>query len=234
MSHNPNRGTGNNRRRNARRYDPHAGHRRAGPTTPQGVDFQDIRNREVTNRGWKIVHFQGEDFEMIYELISAGSSTGKIKHETADRSIRVLEGCLYVLLAGQSPIELLRHQSFSISRGTEYELCSNSTADVEVLFCQGSKYEEGAEVIEEAQTVNVEPMTELPKENEMLPRVDGTKAQVTAEAIKRERKARQQGRNPAPKKNPDGTPAGHGRTPLAGQQVTGANPRPIGPNGYAE
>jgi hypothetical protein len=171
---------------------------------------------------------------MIYELISAGSSTGKIKHETADRSIRVLEGCLYVLLVGEAPIELTRHQSFSISRDTEYELCSNKTADVEVLFCQGSKYEEGVEVIEVAQTTNMEPMTELPKESEMLPRVDGSKAQETAKAIKRDRMARQKTKNPAPKKNPDGTPVGHGRTPLAGQQVTGANPRPIGPNGYAE
>lgn len=234
MSHNPNRTVGNRSRRNARRYDPHAGHRRSGPATPQGVDFEDIRNREITDRGWKIVHFRGKSFEVIYELISAGSSTGRIKNDEADRSFRVLEGALFVLIDGQTPAEIRRNQSFSIPGGTEYELCTNATADAEVLFSQGSDYEEGVEVIEQPLEVNREPLTELPKETEMLPRVDGEKAQATAAQIKQKRMARQKARNPAPKKNPDGTPAGQGRTPLAGQQVMGANPRPIGPGGYAE
>jgi len=234
MSHNPNRAAGKVRRRNARRYDPHAGHRRAGLTTPQGVDFGDIRDRISTNRGWKIIHFQGDDFEMIYELIAAGSATGKIKHEESDRSFRILEGRLFVLLGGQSPIELRRNQAFSIPKGTEYELSSSTTADVEILFCQGKNYEEGVEVIEESWVVGREPMTAIPQTVDRTPRVDGEKARVIAEGIKQKRITRKKTRTPVPKKSSDGMPAGHGRAPLAGQAVTGANPKPVGPGGYAE
>lgn len=235
MSHNPNRVAGGNvARRHARKYMPHLGHRRSGPSTPQGVDFGDIRNRTPTNRGWKIIHFEGDDFEMIYELIAAGNATGKVKHETADRSFRVLEGSLYVLLDGQSPIELRRNQGFSLPKGTEYELSSNTTADVEVLFCQGRGYEEGLEIIEKSCAVRSNPLTVIPEAADRAPRVDGSKAAAAAEEIKQVRMARHRARTPAPKKNPDGTSAGHGRSPLAGQAVTGANPRPIGAGGYSE
>jgi mannose-6-phosphate isomerase-like protein (cupin superfamily) len=198
------------------------------------VDFGDIRSRVATNRGWKITHFKGDAFEVIYELIAAGNATGKVKHETADRSFRVLEGGLYVLLDGQSPIEVRRNQAFSLPKGTEYELSSNTRADVEVLFCQGSDYEEGLEIIEEPHAVRSDPMTVIPEAADRAPRVDGAKAQAAAAGIRRERMARQKARTPVPKKNPDGTPAGHGRAPLAGQAVTGTNPRPIGAGGYQE
>jgi mannose-6-phosphate isomerase-like protein (cupin superfamily) len=135
MSHNPNRAAGASRKK-ARRNNPHAGHRRRRPTTPQGVDYGDIHSRSITDRGWKVEYFGGDDFEVVYELIAAGNATGKIKNDDADRTVRVLEGILYVLVPGSLPAEVRKNQVCTFPKGTEYELSSSMHGDVEVLFCR--------------------------------------------------------------------------------------------------
>lgn len=234
MSHNPNRGVGNRtHNRFKRKYDPSKGYRRTGAQNPQGVDLADIQNREVTGRGWKILYFQGEDYEMVYELIANGNSTGIVKNDKADRSVRVLEGQLYVLMDGEI-ITVSRGQSFSFPRGTEYEISAPSTSDVEVLFCQSRDYDQGVTQISEAQVLSKEPKMSVPNPAVESSRVDKVPAQKAAVKIRDEKMRRQRARNPVPKKNADGSPAGHGRAPLVGQQVSGTSPKPVGPGGYAE
>lgn len=136
MSYNPNRASGSNTRKTARKYDPRTGHRRAKDNTPLGIAPSDLSLREVTNRGWRIPHFEGEEFEVVYELIAAGNSSGVIKNSESDRVIRVIRGHLFVLAGGET-ISLREGQVFSVEKGTEYEFASDMGSDVEVLFCQG-------------------------------------------------------------------------------------------------
>lgn len=221
MSHNPNRAMGADSRR-ARRYDPKAGHRRKRGGGPQGIDLGDLHDRENTLRGWRVFYHKGDEFEMVYELIAARNATGKIKNDSSDRAIRVLRGQLFILIEGNI-ITIREGQAYSIPKGTEYELCSDTARDVEVLLCQGSNYEEGVEIITESEVNNPNPVTTVAPEQIPVERRSSTgKAMETAQKISAEKMARQAARNPAKKK---------GVATLPGANEPGANLTPMGDPG---
>ena len=223
MSHNPNRAMGANSRRVARKYDPKAGHRRKRGGGPQGIDLGELQNRESTSRGWRVTCHKGDEFEMVYELIAAHNATGKIKNDSSDRAIRVLRGQLFVLVDGNI-ITVREGQAYSIPKGTEYELCSDTARDVEVLICQGSDYEDGVEIIVESDVANPNPMTTAIPEQMPVPKRSSTgKALEAAQKISSEKMARQAARNPARKKG--------GVASLPGVNEPGANLRPMGDPG---
>lgn len=225
MSHNPNRVAGNNGvRRVVRRYDPSLGHRRARGGGPQGIDLADLQKREATGRGWRVVAFKGDEFEVIYEMIAARNATGVIKHEEADRLVRVLRGQLYATMDG-TIVTIRSGQFLELPKGTTYELSSEVADDVEVLFCQGAGYEEGVEVVRETDTSNPIPKTTPDPERKPVPkRKSAGKAMAAAEKAAAERKRRQEDRIIAQKSPP---------TTLVGQNEPGANLRPMGDPGDA-
>lgn len=235
MSYNPARVDPQVRQRQAqqRRQNPHAGVKHStivGRDGPRGINVADIRNRQSTERGWRVATFKGDDFEMIYEYICARNSTGQIKNEDQDRAIRVLAGMIYVTIDGQVN-EIQTGQGFAIPKGTVYELATSGTTDAEVLFCQGPDYDKSIEQVSEAvknNAVNVVP------EPQAAPIVRTPRrkpqAQMAAERIEAQRAKRaakkQQVADP-------GTPRDE-RPPLATQQVVGVNPKPVGAGGYAD
>lgn len=235
MSYNPARVDPQVRQRQAqqRRMNPHAGVKHStivGRDGPRGINVADIRNRQTTERGWRVNTFKGEDFEMIYEYLCARNSTGQIKNEDQDRCLRVLAGMVFVTIDGHAN-EIHTGQGFAIPKGTTYELATSGTTDAEVLFCQGPDYEKNIEQVSEAiktNTVNVSP------EPQAAPVVRTPRrkpqAQMAAERIEAQRAKRASKKQQAAM---PGTPKDE-RPPLATQQVVGVNPKPVGAGGYAD
>lgn len=222
MGFNPNRAVGKNMRRTARRYDPKAGHRRARNAGPQGIDLGELQHRENTGRGWRVISFRGDDFEMVYELIAAHNATGTIKNDQADRALRVLHGRLFVLMNGEI-ITIREGQGVNLPKGSKYELSSDVASDVEVIFCQGSDYENGIEVVEPSDAINPTPLTSVPTTQPDTKRNPTGKAMSAAEKISAEKMRRQAAR--------DITKGKTSEDDLVGQSVPGANLRPMGDPG---
>lgn len=212
----------------------------------QAVTIDDVRNKVNTPRGWKVQQFKGPDFEVIYEFICARNSTGRIKNEEADRSIRVLAGRLFLTIDGEI-IELRAGMSGSIARGKEYEMATAGDTDAEVVFCQGPDYEGNVEVLSESTAINAVAKAIFAEASpQTMPRgFRHSKAQAQAEVILAQRRARQARRRPKQGMQP-GMTAGQMaaaqapvqrtppplRAPLPGQAVTGVNPQPVGAAGY--
>lgn len=219
-----------------KRIDPHAGKKHSDimrSMGPRGTNIEDIRNRQATPHGWRILYFQGSEFEMYYEYLCARNGTGVIKNLEHDRCLRVLNGMLYVTSGGK--IETLyAGQACALPKGTEYELATSGDTDVELLICQGPNYEETCEHITQATQTNPV-MATVPKEAPSRDsRVSSEKAKKQAMLIKA---AREKRRQPIPKKTVtnelgEEVPAPAGKAPLPGQTVTGVNPNPVGAGGY--
>jgi mannose-6-phosphate isomerase-like protein (cupin superfamily) len=167
-----------------------------------------------------VEYFKGEEFEVRYELIAAHNATGKIKNDEADRVVRVLRGQLFILQDGNI-VTLREGQAYSLPKGTEYEMCSDNSSDVEVLLCQGSNYEKNVKIIEESEISNVNPVTVI-QDRTVPPRRKSSKAMEAAQMISSEKMARQAARNPAKKKLSSALP---------GQNEPGANLQPMGDPG---
>ena len=256
MSYNPNRQK-NAAVKRQRRLDPRAGTRYSDVVSrfgPRAATISDVRSKVNTPRGWRVEIHKGEFFEMIYEFICARNATGVIKNDDQDRAIRVLSGSIFVTV-GSEVFELTTGSSYAFPKGTEYQLSTAGDFDSEVVFCQGPDYEEMIEQLTPPDAVNVSTSIKLPDEiRSSLPKVDRDKAQMHAERIQADRKARDHRRKQAlvdpsseesvaapaevatadegdaPVKKTPPPPRGH--TPLSGQSVEGVNPRPIGAGGY--
>lgn len=240
MSYNPVRAKNNGQQHRQRRLDPHAGikrHNTAALSGPQGVHHSDIRFRKDTDRGWRVDHFKGDKFEVVYEFICARNNTGKIVHPKKDRCLRVLSGSLYITVDDMQ-FEITAGQAYSIPKKTEYEMASMGVGDTEVLFSQGADYEKDLKQITKPGAYNVNTNTILPSvndENQPI-KVDRSRAKQTAEKIQQERirinrEKRQALGAPADGEAPKPVKK---RPPLPGQVVEGSNPKPIGAGGYAE
>jgi len=191
---------------------------------PRGINVADIRNREETARGWRVLTFKGDEFEMVYEYICARNHTGLIKNETQDRCFRVLAGVVFVTI-GEDTDQIQTGQGFSILKGTEYALATAGTTDAEVLLCQGTDYDQKVIQVSDPQKVSAiavvsEPVAAPQRESR------SSKSAEQAAKIESDRTAREKVRR---------TPVGRKeRAPLASQTVTGVNPRPVGAAGYSE
>lgn len=234
MSYNPARVDPQVRQRQAqqRRMNPHAGVKHStivGRDGPRGINVADIRNRQSTERGWRVLTFKGEDFEMVYEYICARNSTGQIKNEEQDRCLRVLAGMVYITIDGQAN-EIQTGQGFAIPKGMVYELATTGTTDAEVLFCQGPDYEKNIEQVSKAVKTNTVNVVPEPKAAPVRTPRRKPQAQAAAEKIEAERARRAAKKRQAAE---PGTPKDE-RPPLATQQVVGVNPSPVGAGGYAD
>lgn len=225
MPYNPSR-LGGKRAPKRRNHNPHAGVKHSSIMArggPQAVFSSELQNRVPTSCGWKIAQFLGDDFEVEYHYICAGNNSGVIKNEESDRFIRVLAGTIFLTL-GSEIVQIYTNQTFSIKKGCEYQLATPGVGDAEVLFCQGPKYEEGMDQVSPPEASNIIEAAPIAVSTSSVskPRREESKALEQAEMIKAQRNQRKK------------TPMKSTKAPLAGQQVTGVNPRPAGPGGYAE
>ncbi len=111
MSFNPARAAGKDLRRKNRVRNPHAGIKQSTILAKQGskmVLTSESQKRESTASGWKITEFKGKTFEVVFYYICARNSTGIIKNEKYDRSIRVLAGHVYLTTTGHTPTSNLK------------------------------------------------------------------------------------------------------------------------------
>jgi len=153
-----------------------------------------------------------------------------------------LSGSIYVTINSEN-FELKTGSSYAFPKGTEYQLATSGDFDAEVIFCQGSDYEEYVEQLTPPDSVSVVSSIKLPTEPKpTLPMVNTEKAQQYAEKLQAQRKAKETQRKQAlqgqvesedgpVKKTP---PPSKGRAPLSGQQVEGVSPRPVGARGFSE
>ncbi len=190
---------------------------------PRGVNVMDIRSREETARGWRVVTFRGDEFEMVYEYICARNHTGLIKHETQDRCLRVLSGQIFLTM-GEETVQVQTNQGYALLKGKEYALATAGSSDAEVLFCQGPDYDKTLVQISEPQKISATAVDPEPKAApHREPR--SSQASIQAAQIEAQRAEREKiRRTPVGKKD---------RAPHASQVVTGVSPRPVGAGGYA-
>jgi hypothetical protein len=228
-----------------RAADPRSGIRHSdimGRRGPIAISSVDVQNRVATPSGWRIPYFSGDTFETYYEIICARNSSGKVKHETKDRCVRVLAGQLFVTIDGQVK-SVLANQTCAFVHGFEYEYASPGDSDVEVLVCQGSEYEKDLIQITESGMTNKS--TSLFADTSPLPpRVPTVRSEQTAARMREERVERDRlkgKRSPVPKKLSEVTPGTAlaqtrpgGRDPFPGQQVVGVSPRPVGMGGFRD
>lgn len=205
---------------------------------PVGVSPVDVASRVATLSGWRIPYFSGDKFEIYYELLCARNSTGRIKHLTKDRCIRVLSGQLFVTNEGIVD-QVLMNQVCSFPQGNEYEFASSGDSDVEILVIQEKDYELDLEHITEA-SVNAKAVSPFVDVVPTVSRTSSEKAEIEAARLREERivRERNKGRRiPVPKKVNEVLSAAiapSGRPPLPGQQIVGVNPKPIGAAGFRD
>lgn len=225
MPYNPRRLEGNPRR--VRRQDPHAGRKHSdvvGRGGPRATSLVDMSRKENTADGWVIPIFSGPDFDVFYRYICAKNNSGQLKHETKDQVVRVLAGRLYVMVNGGSAQELVSTQSIALGRGVAYEVATSGTEDAELIVCQGHDYSKDVEHITMPGSVTAIQKAASPVFAPQIVRRSESQAYHQAEIIGAAKEsARKTARTPY-----------HGRAPLAGQQVVGLNPRPIGAGGFGE
>jgi hypothetical protein len=260
MPYNPTRQQGSAAKiRRQRRLDPRhvgAGVRHSDIVAKHGPSVfasSDIQNKQETSRGWKSCLFYNSDsFEMVYEYICARNASGVVCNRNKDRAIRVLSGEVFIVISGDV-IPVSAGSSFALLRGVEYQIATSGTLDAEVLFCQGPDYESDLEQLVDPQAVNSETKMLFAKTPETQARTKSN-SDVTrkyAEKLQEERRQRNIAKDrainhpeqvvekPAPSSN-DGSVVvkPSRRTPprrvLAGQQVQGVNPRPLGAAGLGD
>lgn len=242
MSYNPNvHGKGGRKRTVRRAIDPHAGKKHSDLVRghgPRGVNVADLRSRQNTPHGWKILYFEGEEFVVYYEYFCARNGTGVIRNQEHARVVRVLAGMIFLTMDSQI-LTFQTGQAVVLPKGTKYELATSGDTDAELLICEGPNYSKTVEQITDPLSVVVP--TSLPQEAPLRSdRVDSERAKRAAEQMRAERKAQRDRRQPVATKTitnelGETVPAPSGkRQPLAGQQVLGTNPRPVGAGGYSE
>jgi len=228
MSYNPNRiANAGTQHRKPRHLDPYAGRKHSqivSRSGPSSVRFSDFNNRKDTPHGWCIPAFNGKDFEVEYQFMCARNSTGRVRHPTKDRCIRVLAGQLFVIINDET-VTVAPNQSFAIEAGVEYVMATSGTGDAEMLVCQGAGYESDLEHLGPAEALNTVPVA-----GQVLPEV------LPPHAHREDSMAHQQAAAQAAataERRAKRTPV-KGRPPLPGQQVDGVNPRPAGAAGFSE
>jgi hypothetical protein len=221
MSHNPNRGVGNSRRKrhNQRRYSG-GGIKKSREVS--AILGQELSNRVATDHGFKVDFFSGKGFDFFYELISANNTTGVVQNAKGDMAIHVLNGCLWVRQDGDEFIQLSQGQSASFPRGMKYEMATVGNRDAEIIVAQSPKYAASVKQVSGDVVKTAEHISKLPVKKRRVGKSNPEAALVAAEKIKAQRMGRAQ--QEGPKK----------RAPLDGQQIKGANPQPVGASGYAE
>ena len=111
-----------------------------------------VGDRERTSTGYRIPGFRGKKFETIYEVMLAGSSTDLLMHPTKDRTMRVLEGNGYAVVAQEDG----SLKQYRLSPGDEvafeakqpYRIATGGL-NLAVLFSQEAKYDSRLQVQEE-------------------------------------------------------------------------------------
>jgi mannose-6-phosphate isomerase-like protein (cupin superfamily) len=248
MSYNPHRhGTQAAQAKRQRNMNPHAGVKLSDIIArqgPQAATIDDYRGKVETPRGWRVEQFKGDTFEMIFEFICSKNSTGMIKHETEDRSLRVLGGELFVQINGTTA-RLRPGNAIAIPAGTEYSLATSGTTDAEVIFCQGAGYEDSLEQLSDPCLNDVTRMLDVVEVDRALAPSTSDKARAQAERIEAERRQREAAKRSAQSGQQVQQSGGTSqeavvaktpprRAPLTGQQVQGMSPRPIGASGYGD
>jgi mannose-6-phosphate isomerase-like protein (cupin superfamily) len=181
----------------------------------------DLSNKEITPDGWRIPIFSGSDFDVSYRYLCARNSSGQVKHETKDRVVRVLAGRLFVMVDGETQ-ELNANQSIALERGVVHEIATSGTEDAELILCQSHDYEKDLQQIVSSSAVTSAKMSPVPTAAPQISRRSESKALEQAAQLGAVREVnRKAARTPF-----------QGRAPLAGQQVSGLNPRPAGPGGF--
>jgi hypothetical protein len=95
MSYNPNRA--NKAKARQRRYDPHAGVKRSDIAKRREVgSHAPIASRENTRFGYTSEVFSGPSFTNLYMCLLQGNNTGIGVTHKGDRSIRIMNGILFV------------------------------------------------------------------------------------------------------------------------------------------
>ena len=244
MGYNPRiHGTGEHAgRKRPRHFDPRAGARHTtvvGQRGPVGISPVDIQNKVSTSSGWRISYYEGDTFEVYYELICARNSIGRVKHPSKDRCVRVLSGKLFIVSDGKID-SAVANQVCSFPKNVEYEFASSGESDVEILVIQESGYAKDLEQITPSEAVNSHAVTPFLDHQPSLPKVSSERAEAEAARLREARMTKnreKRQRSPVPKRVNDTTPVATmptNRPALTGQQVVGVNPRPIGAGGFRD
>jgi mannose-6-phosphate isomerase-like protein (cupin superfamily) len=172
-----------------------------------------------------VPQFIGDQFEVIYHYFCARNDTGDLRHPDQDRCIRVLSGRLFITFGGGQPVELHSGGMFTVEKGTAYRLSSAGTDDAELLFIQGSKYDEAVEHLTPIGSQNIVQSSVREDPPSKPQRRTPSKAMKHAEKVAKVQADRQEAKRQPMKK----------REPLTNSSVvSGSNPQPVGPNGYSE
>lgn len=246
MSYNPTRMNPNqNLARRKRRLDPRAGSRRSEIISrqgPQGTSSENLHKRKETDRGWVIDYFKNDNFEVSYQYWASNNTTGKIKHPTKDRIIKVLYGKFSVSEFDEERKIPLTQETigqgsvFVAEKGMCYELASFGDSDVELLIIQDHNYDDDLEQITESFSSNQTKTTLTVTETSVRQRrTESSKAMQQAQMMQYQKQLRQRQLGKSTKidnPNADAVLARSGRQRtdqlLPGQTVLGVNPQPMG------
>lgn len=249
MVYNPARAHGAANKRKRHTPAPGSGIRHSDIIAKSGirsVTLNDYKKKIVTDRGWKIDHFKGETYEMVYEFICSRNSTGLIKNPVSDRTVYVLSGQFYLTVSTQTTL-FHSGQSFSIPKDVEYCLATDGHGDAEILFCQGANYEETLEKIS-SPSLNAQSDVVFSGEISRPNRRENSIARKQAQMLAVQQAVREKSRNEsitgkvakAAQEVQDEVAERSRKTPitkrqpLPGQSVTGVSPKPVGDGGYRE
>lgn len=244
MGYNPRiHGTGEHAgRKRPKHFDPRAGMRHTtvvGQRGPVGISPVDVQNKVATSSGWRISYFEGESFEVYYELLCARNSIGRVKHPSKDRCVRIISGKLFINSNGKID-SAIANQVCSFPKNVEYEFASSGDSDVELLVIQEAGYAKDLEQITPSEAVNSHAASPFIERQPSSPRIPSERAEAEAVRLREARMTKnreKRQRSPVPKRVNETTPVAITPTNqplLPGQQLVGVNPRPIGAGGFRD
>jgi len=165
MSHNPTRATRNINRQ--RKMNPHAGVKHSDIMKRRGASHSlpSVSDREKFEHGFTAEIFSAKSFVQKVMYFYAGNFTGIGVNKTKDRTIRVINGTLYVTFldndGGYDVQKYTSGTSINLPRGTKYGLSSSGTSDVELLVTESTNYRKGWERLEKGPIINVDEKSQL-------------------------------------------------------------------------
>ncbi len=113
--------------------------------------------REPTSTGYRVSSFKNGSFETFYEVMMAGTSTNRYRHEKKDKVVWVLAGQGFLELQREGETSatkrLVPGDHVAIPRGSSFRITTTSKQTLEMLVTQQAKYEAKLEVVEELETI---------------------------------------------------------------------------------